>query len=74
MSLDIQNLTTYPKRPRAGYIVIRHVTGPADEVQTWVGRYQAEFPPQGYGTWVASREELPEGRLRVVVRRSDSCD
>jgi hypothetical protein len=74
MSVDVQNLTVYPKNPRAGYTVIKQVTGPAEEVRLWVEKYQAEYPPQGYGTWVAAHDELPGGRLRVTVRRSDSCD
>ncbi len=74
MAVEVKNLTKYPRSPRAGYTVVLQVTGPADEVNAWVQNYSREYPPPGYGTWVAAREELPEGRLRVTVRRSDSCD
>lgn len=74
MSLDIQNLTVYPKNPRAGYRVVMQVTGPTQEVQSWVEHYMQDYPPPGYGTWITSREELPDWRLRVTVQRSDSCD
>ncbi len=74
MALDVKNLTHYPRNPRAGYTVILEVTGQTAEVIHWVERYKAEYPAEGYGTWVASRDQLPEGRLRVTIRRSNCCD
>jgi hypothetical protein len=74
MTLDIQNLTVHPRNPRAGYTVILRVTGAAEEVRTWISRYMAEFPPEGYGTWTSEREDLPNGHLRVLVHRGSSCD
>jgi hypothetical protein len=74
MAVEVKNLTTYPKNPRAGYTVIFEVTGPTNEVHRWIERYQAEYPPEGYGTWTPAQDELPGGRLRVTVRRSNSCD
>ncbi len=74
MAVEIKNLTVYPRHRQFGYTVILEVTGPTHEVQRWIDDYLCEYPAAGYGTWVASRDQLPEGRLRVTVRRNDSCD
>ena len=74
MAVEVKDRTVYPKNPRAGYTVILEVIGPTLEVLCWIENYKVEFPPQGYGTWVAARDQLPEDRLRVTVRRNNSCD
>ncbi len=74
MAVEIRDRTAYPNNPRAGYTVILEVTGLALEVLCWIESYKAEFPPEAYGTWTPSQDELPGGRLRVTVRRSSSCD
>lgn len=74
MSVHVKDLTVYPKNPRAGYTVTLEVTGLPLEVLLWLENYRHEYPPQGYGTWTTSRDELPGGRLRVTVRRNNSCD
>ncbi len=74
MAVEVKDRTVYPKHPRAGYTVIKEVTGLALEVLCWIEDYKAEYPPQGYGTWTTGQDELPGDRLRVTVRRNNSCD
>ena len=50
------------------------ITGSSSEVETAVEKLMKLYPPEGYSTFLKEKKNLPDGSVKVVVFRFNSCD